>query len=229
MAIFSDAFTETTGVALSDHVPTIAGISWTMLWTTTDEATTGWNVNSSLDVATQITVVDSGSIYTCDGTYPSADYYIQATLSSHGLAAGSTIYLFVRIQDVENMYAVKLTDNNSGTTTCSLYKKVAGTWSALGSAFNPPAVGSVIKLEMIGSALKFYDDGLEIASATDTDITLAGKAGIGGAGGTELVTSTDDSTSANRLDNLSVVDLTVGVIAVSIFQSNIFFSPVFGG
>lgn len=227
MAIFTDTFTAGTNQALSAHVPDF-GTSWELLWTSTDEATTGWIVNSSLDEAGQLTSNNTGSIYVCNGTYLSADYYIQADLSSHGIAAGATIYLFVRVQDQENMYAVKLTDNNSGTTTCSLYKKVSGTWSAVGSAFNPPAVDSIIKLEIIGSSLKFYDDGVEIASATDTDITLTGRAGIGGAGGAELVTAGDDSSSANRLDDISVVDLSVGAgVGGFVFSSNIFDSSVF--
>lgn len=201
--VFSATFTVGANVVLSLYTPEI-GTGLSLLWTTTSEATTGYIVNASLDAITQNAANDSGSIYTLDATYATANYFVQADLTGHGIAAGHTWYLFVRVQDQENMYAVKLTDNDSGTTTCQLYKKVAGTFTALGSAFNPPAVGSVIKLEMIGSALKFYDDGVEIASATDTDISAAGKAGIGGSGGAELVTPLNDSTSNNRLDNLSV-------------------------
>jgi hypothetical protein len=207
MELFTDTFTTVSTVNLQDHAPDI-GTSWTELWATSSG--TGINCRD-LDFAQQDDASNSGAIYTADATYSGADYYIQCNFRSLSANTTHPIYLFARIQDQENMYAVRLNDQG-GSNTCQLYKKVSGTWSALGSAFNPPADGSVVKLEIISSSLKFYDDGVEIASATDTDITAAGKAGIGGGGGTELVNSTDDLIFTNTLDDLEI-DVAVSAAA----------------
>ncbi len=129
------------------------------------------------------------------------------------LASGTDdpMYLLVRIQDQENMYAIRL---NEGTGTCQLYKKVTGTWTALGSTFNAPADGSVIKLEIIGTTLKFYDDGSEAASASDSDISSAGKGGIASGGGAELVNSSDDMNAGNLWDSLTITEQAGGAAVV---------------
>lgn len=198
MPFFFDAFTGTDATTLQAHAPN-TGTSWTRLW--------GTNVLRNLEINGNACRVsanagDEGLIYTADATYPSANYDITWTQITIATVA-NPYYAFVRIQDQENMYGVYI---KFGTTLCQLYKKVAGTWSALGSAFDEPADGSVCKLEINGTALKFYDDGIEVASATDSDISAAGKAGIGAGGGAELVTSTDDL-RIQKIDTLSVNDL----------------------
>ena len=198
MPFFSDTFTDTDAVTLQAHTPTL-GDSWTRLW----GSAVGVDWAIVTNQATPDTDADDGSIYTADATYPSADYDLTFTLVGLG-ASTRPLYIFLRIQDQENMYAVRLV---TGVALCQLYKKVSGTWTAIGSAFEDPATGSVCKLEIIGSTLKFYDDAVEAASVSDTDISAAGKAGIGAGGGVELVTSTDDSHTVNIIDDLSVNDL----------------------
>lgn len=206
MAFFSDTFTDSDAVQLQSHAPTL-GTSWTRLWGTNAANDFEINLNACRPDAN---AGDAGLIYTADATYPSANYDITFTITSAITSLGP-IYAFVRIQDQENMYGVYIKD---GTAVCQLYKKVAGTWSAIGSAFEEPAAGSVCKLEINGTALKFYDDGAEIASATDGDISAAGKAGMGVGGGAELVTSGDDIRSAWKFDTLSVNDLGGGATVV---------------
>ena len=198
--IFTDTFTAGANQNLEAHTPD-TGTSWTELWATT--AGVGWNVFAATDRCGQQTAANSGAIYTADATYPTADYDITCTMFNLLTSVNQPIYLLVRVQDQENMYAVGLW-RQGGTNTCRLYKKLAGVWSALGRAFAPPANGSVIKLEIHGDVLSFYDDGALIAFARDTDITAAGKAGLACGGGTELVTSTDGAGLNNLLDNLSV-------------------------
>ena len=207
MLIFSDTFTEaSTDRDLEDHVPDF-GISWTELWATTPGV--GWDVDQKNDWAKGVAlgVLSSGAVYTADAAGYSADYGVTATLLTLGSSVSDDrpIYLFVRIQDVDNLYAARLARVTAppGPTVCRLYKKVLGVWMALGAAFDPPADGSVIKLEIVGSILNFYDDGLLVASATDGDIAAAGKAGIGIGGGAELVQPTDLNVF-HTLDNLSV-------------------------
>lgn len=210
MAIFQDEFTEAANVALSAHTPTTSGTSWDYIWSTSGaEGTDGWTVVASTDRVNPRTANSAGAIYTATGTYPTANYSVQCDMVSLATTTDDPIFLLVRVQDQENMYAVKINDQG-GTNTCQLYKKVSGTWSTLGSAFNPPADGSVIKLEINGSSLKFYDDGVEVASATDSDITATGKAGIASGGGTEMIVSTEDNNNGNILDNFVVTDLGAG-------------------
>lgn len=198
MPVFLDNCVDTDLVLIQNHVPDL-GTSWTRLWGTL-------NTNAEI-FANQIRSdgdLNAGVIYTADAIYPSADYDITATLVTMPAQNDRPIYWLVRIQDVENMYAVRVEQT---ALESSLYKKVAGVWTALGSLFSRPANGSVCKLEIIGSALKFYDDGVEIASAVDTAITAAGKAGIAFGGGLELVTSVDDGSTSNVVDTISVNDL----------------------
>jgi hypothetical protein len=199
MAIFSDTFADTDGVVLQSHTPDV-GTSWTRLWGSAAGVDAEINTNRCRSDGT----LNSGVIYTADATYPSADYDITWTDVGLVALAARPMYAFVRIQDQENMYAVYL---SKATNACSLYKKVAGTWTAVGSLFDEPADGSVCKLEIIGTTLTFYDDGVSVATATVSDHASAGKAGIGFGGGAELVTNGDDGSVSNIIDTLTVNDL----------------------
>lgn len=212
--IFSDTFTEAVNTTLASHVPTL-GTAWVLLWNTTPRLL---QVESVADqVRGDGNGGNQGIIYTADTTYPSANYEVQFTLVAT-ITSIVPVYFFVRIQDQENMYAVRLVP---GTGTCQLYKKLAGTWSTLGSLFDAPANGSVCKLIINGTSLSFEDDGVQVASATDGDISAAGKAGIGEGGGTELVVATDDIAATNFLDLYSVNDLGAGGATTK--------HPIFGG
>lgn len=199
MAVFADNFTDSDGVTLQSHTPD-TGTSWTRLWGTAAGVDIEINTNRARSDGT----LNSGVIYTADATYPSADYDVTFTLVSLVNLAGRPLYVMVRVADQENMYAVYLSKQ---TNACSLYKKVSGTWTAIGSLFDEPADGSVCKLEIIGTTLTFYDDGVSVASATDSDLSAAGKAGLGAGGGAELVTGGDDGSTSNVLDTLTVNDL----------------------
>lgn len=198
---FSDTFTEGSDTTLASHAPDV-GTSWSLLWN--DGAAPTLLVVAASDFLKGATVNNSGVIYTANATYPSADYDVTFTQTAGTNITTRPFYVFVRLADVDNMYAVRLVETAGGS---QLYKKVAGAWTAIGSAFNGPASGSVCKLEIIGTALKFYDDGVEVASATVSDLSAAGKAGVGYGGGAELVTSTDDANSVWTIDTLTVNDL----------------------
>ena len=205
MAIFQDNFTDSNGTALDAHTPD-TGDGWTELWSSAFD-----NIEIQSNQARPETALGDGIIYTADATYPSADYDVECTMVTLASGTDDPMYLLVRIQDQENMYAIRL---NEGTGTCQLYKKVTGTWTALGSTFNAPADGSVIKLEIIGTTLKFYDDGSEAASASDSDISSAGKGGIASGGGAELVNSSDDMNAGNLWDSLTITEQAGGAAVV---------------
>ena len=206
MAFFEDFFTEAVNTDLAAHTPN-TGTSWTRLWGT-DASTRFFQVENAADqLRCNGNSGDYGFMYTADVTYPSANYEVQATFLTT-FSTATPVYLLARVQDQENMYAVRLV-LSSGGSNAQLYKKVSGTWSTLGSAVTI-ADGSVVKLSVNGSAIKVYDDGAEVVSVTDSDISAAGKAGLAHGGGAELVTSTDDTRATNMVDAFSVTDLGAG-------------------
>ena len=213
--IFNDTFTGSNGTQLQSHAPD-TGTSWTRLWGS--DANIDWVITSNM--ANPEGVADGGSLYTADATYPSANYELQYTFVGAPAAGGGVrcTYYLLRVQDVDNMYALRIGLANSASQA-QIYKKVSGSWSTIGSAFTSPALGSVVKFQINGSTLKVFDDAAEIASETDTAISAAGKAGIGAGGGAELVTSTDDSYATNVIDAFSVNDLGAGAsTAVPVFM-----------
>lgn len=206
MAVFfSDTFLNTTGanINLDAHTPDV-GTSWTKLWA---DATATLQANTSDYCAASGNDANVGLLYTADATYPSANYSIQFTLTAVSGTAARTLYVLARIQDQENMYGVYI---KPGTTAAQLYKKVSGTWSALGSAFTLPAAGSVCRLEVKGSLIEFFDDGVSVASAIDSAISAAGKGGIAEGGGAELIASTDDVSLQWQVDNFSITEIVIG-------------------
>jgi hypothetical protein len=57
-----------------------------------------------------------------------------------------------------------------------MYKKVSGSWTALGSFLADPAVGQVVRLEVAGTTLEYYYDGVLKDTPTASDSLAAGRA-----------------------------------------------------
>lgn len=200
MGFFEDTFTTGSDTTLASHAPDV-GTSWTLLWR--DGSNPSFNVVAATGTCKSTSANNSGVIYTADATYPSADYEVQWKHVNATSFSDRPYWIIVRLADIENMYAVRCY-NAAGSFR--LYKKVAGTWTALGSAVTV-ATGSVCKLQIIGTTLKLFDDTVEVQSVTVSDLSAAGKAGIGSGGGAELATSTDDTNSLSEIDDFSVTDL----------------------
>lgn len=129
------------------------------------------------DAATSITYVDTVA--------PTADYSVQAVITPQaGGCAG-----------VAGVVGRKAAGSGSGNQTCyiadyydhlstgsrqwRLYKYVAGAYTGLATyTQNIGTTATTVKLEMIGSAIKLYVNGVERCSATDSSITAAGYAGV---------------------------------------------------
>lgn len=195
---FTDTFTVAAACILTDHTPDV-GTSWTEIITGACRAQI---VNTGSGVRSNANSGNTGWAYTADATYPSANYEIQFESASI-LTSIRPVYVLARVQDASNLYAVRLVPSGSS----QLYKKVAGTWTALGSQFTEPATNSICKLIVNGTALSFQDDGVTVASATDSAIAAAGKAGLGMGGGPELVNNTDDLAAVVVIDEFNVTDL----------------------
>jgi hypothetical protein len=84
-------------------------------------------------------------------------------------------------------------------TNLLLYKRVSGTWAFISSATITETAGDVIKLQMIGSAIKVFYNGTEKISVTDTSLTAAGDAGL---------TVAQTGYAGDLFDNFSVVEAT---------------------
>lgn len=203
MGFFEDTFTEASDTELNAHTPDV-GTSWTR--TLQDSTAAISAIAASDDARPPTTVADSGVVYTADATYPSADYEVQFTVVTAGAGTTRPIYVGVRYQDASNLYCVRLHAAASGYR---LHKKVSDSWSALGTAVTI-ANGSVVKVQIIGSTLKLFDDGVEVDSVTDSDITAAGKSFVAMGGGTFGTASTDDVHSSLTVDTFSVTDLAAG-------------------
>ena len=145
-------------------------------------------------------------LYTADATYPSADYGIQLEGVDFDNGDDSQ-HLILRFQDMDNYYAVEFSD--ASPNGCHIFKNTtAGGIEDIASAESCFAAdGSIVKFEIQGSDLKFYDDGEVKVSGSDSDITATGKAGIGYG---NLRVSTDDLGTQTFDD---VVVYTVGATA----------------
>jgi hypothetical protein len=97
--------------------------------------------------------------------------------------------VIARAVDADNYYTLV---NVLNSNALRLYAKVSGGFTLL-AADVPGALGDVIALECVGSAIKAYKNGAVVVSVTNTALTSGTKAGI----------RTD--TSSGRLEDFSVV------------------------
>lgn len=213
-AFFNDTFTVGADTLLDAHTPD-TGTGWTKVWGT--DAGAALEVKASIDQVsadTDIGGANKGAFYAADATYPSANYYAQVTMVQGASQTTRPIFLFVRMTDANNLYAVRIA--GTGGNNSRLYKKVSGTWTALGSLFATPANGSVIKLEINGTTLTCYDDGVSVQSVTDSSISATGEAGLGMGGGAEGTNSSDDFNTAMIVDNFSVEEVAAAGVSVTV-------------
>lgn len=186
-------------VGLLNHTPN-TGTGWNLIWRGSTNLYSA--INSSNQGQVPISIANQGIILEADTTYSSADYSVEMTLSA-GFTTTNRGYLIVRMLDQENMYAFRF---STGASASRLYKKVSGTWTALGSGLiADPAVGDVVKLDVSGTTLTVYYNGVSKQTATDSALSSAGKAGLAFGGGTELVASSDDTNVATRFDGYKVI------------------------
>lgn len=189
--IYNDTFTTASDHDLGVHSPD-TGTSWTKIIAVD---TSSMIVQASSDTVIGFGGLSDGALFTADATYDSANYYVQVT-QTVGDSGDDPCILAVRIQDANNMYAVRFNNDAS-----QLYKCVASTWSTVGTAGAGIANASVVKLDITGTTLTLYDDGVSIKSATVSDHSLAGKAGLG----IGAVILAGDDISSQEMDNFSVV------------------------
>lgn len=170
----NDTFTESTpAVLLSDHTPETGG-TWTKHGSYADNI----NIYDTDDFVYGAGGGDVGLYYNT-ASPASADYSVSADIfvvnnanASYGGVAGRVVI------GANTMYRAYYRQE---LTAWRLEKMVAGTPTTLGSDYTQSLTNSqtyTVKLEMIGTSIKLYVDGVERISATDSDIAGAGKAAV---------------------------------------------------
>ncbi len=184
MLFSQDTFTDTSGTALDAH---------------TGEIGASWAVHASALGVMEIT--NANRLYVLAGNTNTARYYASGVPASPDY-------------DVE-VDLVMLASNATGTSAeawgvlgrvdtaannryeahylmpdaiWQLRKSVAGTGSTLGTPYSQVLSANTtyrLKLQMRGTTLKLFVDGVERCSATDSDFSAAGRAGLVGLDGFE--------------------------------------------
>lgn len=194
MAFAACTFTGTDGTTLASHNAGTCtghvGVTWTKHSGGGSMATTGGVGHRSAGT----------SLYYINAAPASADYDVEATITRHTNAQGNP-QVVGRLDTVATTYyALRYLPS---TNEWRLYKNVAGTLTQLGASYTDTLADGnsrTAKLEMRGTTIKAYTDGVERLSATDLDITAAGRAGIGMSG------NAGDATTGQTFDDFSATD-----------------------
>lgn len=158
--VFTDAFTQAAGTALSGSWKIDAG---------------GFQVQNNRAVSTPGVY----SVATLPGV-SEANVTVQANVDVSGVATGHAD-LVARYSGPgdTNMYVAMLSKDSATTFNTRIYRNVGGTWTLLKSATVGTGTG-LLRFDVVGSSLRLYLNGALVASATDTAITAAGSVGIRG-------------------------------------------------
>jgi len=203
-AVFSEnCDTEVSGAELLITTPDV-GTSWTRVIQNSG-ATIQCSGIGDLDLVSSGT--SRGVLYTANATYPSANYTLAVTMVGSP-SSDDYQWLVARYQDTSNYYACRFT---VGAT--AIHKVVAGSASSLGTG-SGIADGSTVECKINGTAIDLLDDSSAAVSVTDSDISAAGKGGLGC--GFLILLSTDDCANTDN-DDFVITDLGGGAARRVIF------------
>ncbi len=173
--IVKDRFTEAVGdTELSIHAMD-TGAGWTEFENVGGAATI--EAKEATDYAeTGDGGLSDGSHYKVDTATSGADYSVLVNARPDN--GDDVSYIFCRVQSgaTPDLYAVEL---DGDTNAAQIYKRVSGSWTALGSTFGAGQNHMPYQFECNGSDITVYRNGVSVASASDSDITGAGRGGIG--------------------------------------------------
>lgn len=208
-ATVADSFTGTTGATLQTRTGEV-GAGWTKHgWSTADAV---------LSNAGRLRKNGTGhALYYASGVPASANYAVEADVNVRSLAAGDMAGVAGRVVTAANtLYAARY-DVTAGEW--ALMKSVSNTWTRLGGFAQTLTAGSTyrVRLDMNGTALGLYVDGVQRVSVADSAIAATGR------GGAILGDTTAGAAVSNtvgmHLDNLRVVPNT-GVALTDAFGTN---------
>lgn len=163
MATATDTFTGTAGTDLAAHTADTG-----QTWTNVD------GVNIFLDGANGVYTYSAPGLYTISFTPSTADYDV--TCAFEDLGGGTPAYtqgLVARFDESNNYY---LLSYHNGAF--AIQKTIAGTVTTIGSPAYYSTAATTVTFSMRGSSITASIGGTVVLTATDTDLTAAGKAGI---------------------------------------------------
>lgn len=168
----NDSFTGADGTNLTAHTGE-TGATWTAH--TASGATIVLTSNRAGDGGNNAIYYASGLPATADYDVESLIYFVTNTASAH--------FICGRMDTTANtFYGMRW---NQGTTAWQLYKRIAGTFTQLGSDYTDAvATGNTrtAKLQLRGTTITAFIDGTSRISVTDSAITAAGRVGFRGNG-----------------------------------------------
>jgi lysophospholipase L1-like esterase len=166
----NDTFTDTNGVAITSHTAEQGG-PWVVQ--------SGYVPGTPSAIQNNRLYSPTGSgVYHASGTPPTADYYVEATLTWVSTVSLENIGVAGRMAAAANtLYFARW---SGSVNSWQLFKTVAGTSTQLGSnvADTFTSGTKVLRLSMVGSTISVSVNGTQIISVTDTAITAAGSPGI---------------------------------------------------
>lgn len=198
-ALSSDTFTDTPDKALTSHTGEV-GATWT--------AYLGSNL-AKVSPANRLYRSGTGfTAYYTSATPASADYSVQADVVFRSNIANDYAGVIGRAStSVATFYGARW-QPTSGGGSWVIYKYNNGALSTLATtAAASRTIGQTdrIELEMVGSAIKLYVDGVLTTSATDATITAAGRGGIFDGNPSAPIAKTD--TTGIQYDNFSITPI----------------------
>ena len=197
---FNDTFTAGSNTELSAHTPD-TGTGWTQIISVINNVEQGSMGGSTLRANNSDYLDDEsscggndGALYRINDSVSSSDYDVSVQYRNQDSNDDYSI-IAARIQDANNMYAFQWS-----TTRGQLFKRVGGVWTQLGSTTPGINEPSTVILQVSGTTITAYDDGVALVSVTDASHSATGYAGVGmGA----VITSNADC-SSQQLDNFTV-------------------------
>lgn len=193
--LVDDTFTEGSNTNLQSHTPD-TGSGYTFLSGATQQ------IKASLDA---LGSDPTRSLYKNDTAIGSADYDAYITIK-HGGSAYIPTMVCVRINGASNdRYCGGLVDNG-GNPASGIIKVVSGVETSLGvgDTFGP-AIDDIYRLNVTGSSLTLYRNGVSKVTATDSAVTAIGNAGMDFKGSNSGTDSIDI-----QIDNFQVVGTAAG-------------------
>jgi hypothetical protein len=192
--IVADTFTELADTELSLHNPEI-GSGWTrIIGTGTLQVKAVVGELRKLECAE-----NEGVLYQSNDEMSAADYSVSVGQVLGNSDAGYNI-LAVRIQDANNMYALKWNSKNV-VSDPGIYKRQDGVWTRLiGIDGIGVTDGSVVMLKVEGYTISMLDDSAEVVSVYDSTFISPGRIGVG----MGSVITAGDYCSSQMLDDLNV-------------------------
>ena len=198
--VFSDFFTEGSNTVLSSHAPNV-GTGWTRLIEVTNNVENGGNsrigVNGNNDQLRDNGWCGGrdGALYQTNDIIPGANYEVSVS-QINGDTDDDYNILAARIQDANNLYAVKWNESDT-----RLYRRTSASgWETISSQVAGISDGSTVTLKVDGTTISVLDDSSTIISVADTTHSSAGRAGVG----MGAVISNGDDCSGQKLDDFSV-------------------------